>query len=180
MSTFVASILVDAAAKVGAPIVKGLLEKYLGGAVGEVGGMIVDTIAGHAGVTADELPSLPADKIEAAVAVTEAQAPDLLIQWNVQQRQAHDLMRAEMDKGGATWTWAWRPAWMWGLLVAWAWYVFVVPMLNLFVALMGASARLVLLVDIGTLLAVTGIFTAFYMGGHTIKDGLSKWLGRAL
>ena len=116
MSSLVTSILVGAATKVGAPIVKSLLEKHVGGIAGDVGGMVIDTIAERVGVAPDELPSQDPKVIENAVRDVEAVAPELIVQWNVQQAQAIELQRAEMDKAGdAWWTWAWRPAWMWFL-----------------------------------------------------------------
>ncbi|KQZ14327.1 hypothetical protein ASD44_09755 [Mesorhizobium sp. Root554] len=178
MSALVTSILIDAAAKVGAPVVKSLLEKYVGGAAGEIGGMIIDTIAGHAGVPADELPGLSSDRIEAAVAATEAETPELLVQWNVQQKQAIDLMRAEMDKGGPTWTWAWRPAGMWLFLGLVAWYVAMIPLVNVVLGLAGADERLGLVVDVSVFATLFVTYLGLYMGGHTVKDAMAKWAAK--
>lgn len=173
MGALLAPILIDAATRVGAPVVKDLLEKYLGGTAADIGGTIIDTIAGHAGVTPADLPDLSADKVDAAVKATEQQTSELLIQWNVQQRQAIELMRAEMDKGEATWTWAWRPAWMWFLGFLWLFRFVAVPAVD---AALGSSIAVGLPFD--TLFWLTATFAGFYMGGHTVKDGLSKWMGR--
>ena len=104
MNTVLASILIEAATKVGAPIVKQLLEKHLGGTAGEIGGMIIDAIAGKAGVAPDDLPSVPAKDLEAAVAAAEAETPQLVATWVEQQREANRLMLAEMDKNESWWT----------------------------------------------------------------------------
>lgn len=173
MSALLASVLISAATKVGAPLVKDLLEKYVGGTAGEIGGMIVDTIAGHAGVDPTDLPDLPDDRIEAAVVATEAETPAMLIQWNVQQRQAIDLMRAEMDKGGAIWTWAWRPAWMWFLGFLFAFRLVFVPIAD---AALGSSVAATVPLD--TMMTLTTWFMALYMGGHTIKDAVGKWVAK--
>lgn len=174
MSVAITSILIGAAAKIGAPIVKGLLEKHLGGIAGDIGGTIIDTIAGNAGVRAEQLPDLAAPDLEAAIVKTEAEAPELLVQWNIQQKQTHDLLRAEMDKG-PFWSWAWRPAGMYLIGFFWTLYVFLYPCLNLFLRLFGASEQLQTIVDVATLLAVSGGFITLYMGGYTVLRGVEKW-----
>lgn len=98
-----AGILVGVAGKVGATLV----EKYLGAGAGPIAEVLVDTIAEKAGVPRDKLPEVPPKDLEAAVLATEAEAPKLVTAWAVQQKQAHDMMRAEMDKG-PFWSWAWR------------------------------------------------------------------------
>lgn len=174
METVIAGVLIEAAAKVGAPVVKSLLEKYVGGTAGEIGGTIIDMVAEKAGVEPAALPNLPADQLGAAVQAAEAETPELLIQWNVQQRQTIDLMKAEMDKGGPTWTWAWRPAGMWIFILMFAWYVVGLPLLNLILGLIGASERLGLVIDVGTLTTMFMFFSGFYMGGHMVQDVFGK------
>ncbi len=174
MSAAVTSILIAAATRVGAPVVKSLLEKYIGGAAADIGGTIIDTIAGNAGVAPADLPGLSADDLDAAVKATEDQTPDILVQWNVQQAQAIALQKAEMDKGEAAWTWAWRPAWMWFLGFLWLFRFVAVPIVDASV-----SSSIAETLPLDSLFWVTTVFSGFYMGGHTVKDGLSKFLGRA-
>ncbi|MGB3834464.1 MAG: hypothetical protein WA975_21670 [Mesorhizobium sp.] len=175
MSAIVASVLIGAAAKVGAPIVKGLLEKYVGGAASDIGGMVIDTIAAQAGVAPEALPSLPAKDLEAAVAAAEAQAPQLVAAWVEQQREANRLMLAEMEKGGDSWwTWAWRPAGMWIFIALFAWYAAGLPIINLLLGLLGTGERLGLIVDVSTMVTMFMFFAGFYMGGHTVKDFATK------
>ena len=173
MSAVVTSVLIAAATRVGAPVVKSLLEMYVGGAAADIGGTIIDAIAGNAGVAPNDLPGLPAEKLDAAVKATEGQTPDLIVAWNVQQAQAIALQRAEMDKSEAAWTWAWRPAWMWFLGFLWLFRFVLVPVTD---AALSSSMAEALPLD--ALFWVTTVFSGFYMGGHTLKDGLSKWLGR--
>ena len=104
--TVIASILVGVAAKVGAPIVKGLLQDYLGGTAGQVGGAVIDAIAERAGVPIEQLPDLPEHELEAVVKAVEADSPALInalleSQLNAlleSQREANKLMLAEMQK----------------------------------------------------------------------------------
>lgn len=174
MNTVLASILIEAATKVGAPIVKQLLEKHLGGAAGEIGGMVIDAIAGKAGVQPGDLPSVPAKELEAAVAATEAETPQLVATWVEQQREANRLMLAEMDKSDAWWTWAWRPAWMWFLGFLFLFRLVLVPIAD---AALGSD--IAASVDISTMMTLTAWFMGLYMGGHTLKDLAVKWTVRS-
>lgn len=174
MNTVLASILIEAATKVGAPIVKQLLEKHLGGAAGEIGGMVIDAIAGKAGVQPGDLPSVPAKELEAAVAATEAETPQLVATWVEQQREANRLMLAEMDKSESWWTWAWRPAWMWFLGFLFLFRLVLVPIAD---AALGSD--IAASVDLSTMMTLTAWFMGLYMGGHTLKDLAVRWAGRS-
>lgn len=166
--SLLAGILIEAAGRVGAPIVKGMLEKYVGGKAGEIGGEIIDVIAGKAGVPPADLPSLPADELGAAVQAAEPVAAELVLAEVEQQREANRLMLAEMDKEGGTWTWAWRPAWMWLLGFLWTYALVLRPLVN---AAVGAAIEAV---DVSMLMTLTGAYLALYMGGHTAKRIMSK------
>jgi hypothetical protein len=165
-----ASILIGSAVRVGAPVVKRLIEDNLGKTAGSVAETVIDAIAGEAGVTVDQLPSLPAEALDRAVATVEAETPELVAAYVAQQREANRLMLAEMDKGGA-WTWAWRPATMWMIGALWLWSLVLVPLVN---ALSGATVPLFL----GELTFLTGIYLGLYMGGHTAKEIAGKLKSR--
>lgn len=174
MNTVLASILIEAATRVGAPIVKQLLEKHLGGAAGEIGGMVIDAIASKAGVPPDDLPSVPTKDLEAAVAATEVETPQLVATWVEQQREANRLMLAELDKSESWWTWAWRPAWMWFLGILFLFRLVLVP-----IADAALGSEIAASVDLSTMMTLTAWFMGLYMGGHTLKDLAVKWAGRS-
>ena len=161
------TILIGAAVKVGAPIVKSILEKHVGGAAGELGGVVIDAIANKAGVPAEELPSLPVPQIEAAVSAVEAETPNLVAAWTAQQREANRLMLAEMAKE-TPFGWLWRPAGMWLLLGCIAWYVVLVPLLNTLLLAMGARQGVSLIVSFSEFVPVFVTFVGLYMGGNTV------------
>ena len=174
MDPVIGTILIEAATRVGAPLVKSLLERFLGDGAAEVGGLVIDTGAEKLGVPPAQIPDQPAEKIDAAVKEVEGQAPDILVQWNVQQAQAIALQKAEMDKvGEPTWMWAWRPAWMWFLGFLWLFRFVVVPTVDA-----GAGSTMATQLPFDTLFWLTATFAGFYMGGHTLKDTMTKWLGR--
>lgn len=161
------TILIGAAAKVGAPIVKSILEEKVGGTAGELGGVIIDAIAGKAGVTVDELQQLPAEKQEAAVAAVEAETPEIISAWTAQQREANRLMLEEMKKE-TPFGWLWRPAGMWLMHGLLAWLVVVRPLINAIMEAVGARAGIEMGVDLGTFTTIYTIYIGLYMGGNTV------------
>lgn len=160
------SILIGSAVRVGAPVVKRMIEENLGKTAGSVAETIIEAIAGEAGVPVEQLPSLPAPQLDRAVATVEAETPELVAAYVTQQREANRLMLAEMDQGG-WWTWAWRPATMWIIAALWIWSLVLVPLVN---AIAGAAVPLFL----GELTFLTGIYLGLYMGGHTAKEIASR------
>ncbi|MBO3760339.1 hypothetical protein [Ciceribacter sp. L1K22] len=178
MSPIVAIVL-SAAAKIGAPIVKGILEKHVGGTASEIGGTVIDAIAGQAGVPVEDLPKLPPAELEEAVRSVEQIAPELILADVERQKEANRLMLAEMEHAAKTgepgWTWTWRPAGMWLMLSCIAWYVIIVPVLNLLLTALGAQAKVELTVDFVSFVGVFVTFTTLYMGGNTALRGIGAW-----
>ena len=170
MSTL-ASILLTAAGDLAVPIIKKILGDKLSGEGGEIAGKVIDAIAEKAGVSPDALPSLPADDLRDAIVATEPVVADILVQHVESQRLMNETLKAELDKGGPTWTWAWRPGWMWLLAFVWLYALILRPLTN---AAFDASIEAV---DLGILMTLTGVFTGLYMGGHTALRGIDKWRG---
>jgi hypothetical protein len=166
-----ASILLGAAGDLAVPIIKKILGDKLGGTGGEIAGKVIDAIAEKAGVTPDKLPDLPAGDLQEAIVAAEPEAADILMQHVESQRLMNETLKAEMDKGGPTWTWAWRPGWMWLLAFVWLYALILRPLTN---AAFGASIEAI---DLGILMTLTGVFTGLYMGGHTALRGIKEWRG---
>lgn len=174
--TPLATILIGAATKVGANVVKGILEKHVGGAAGEIGGTVIDAIARQAGVEPDALPSLPPPQIEEAVSRVEADWPAIATAELERQRETNRLMLAEMDKATpeSQWTWSWRPAGMWLMLACIAWYIVVRPVLNAVLQAAGSASRIEVGLDVATFLGLFTIYTGLYMGGNTLLRSVKK------
>jgi hypothetical protein len=166
-----ASILLGAAGDLAVPIIKKILGDKLGGAGGEIAGKVIDVIAEKAGVTPDKLPDLDSGDLQEAIVAAEPEAADILMQHVESQRLMNETLKAEMDKGGPTWTWAWRPGWMWLLAFVWLYALILRPLTN---AAFGASIEAI---DLGILMTLTGVFTGLYMGGHTALRGIKEWRG---
>lgn len=171
--TVIASILVDVAAKVGAPIVKGLLEQHLGGTASQVGGAVIDAIAERAGVPVEKLQDLPEHQLEEAVKTVDAESPRLIDALLESQREANKLMLAEMQKESA-FGWMWRPAGMWLMLACIAWIMFIRPVTNAILWTWTPSLQIELGMDLANFFGIFTIYTGFYMGGNTILRGLKK------
>ncbi|WP_159953058.1 3TM-type holin [Rhizobium sp. 18065] len=172
----ITAILIAAAAKVGAGVVKDILEKHVGGAAGEIGGTIIDAIAGKAGVEPSELPTLPGPTLEAAISQVEQDAPAIILAHVEQQREANRLMLAEMDKATPEtwWMWGWRPAGMWLMLLCVAWYVMLRPIVNAVLWSFNSAIQIELGLDIGNFLGIFTIYTGLYMGGNTLLRSVKK------
>ena len=166
-----ASILLSAAGELAVPIIKKILGDKLGGAGGEIAGKVIDVIAEKAGVSPEALPDLPTDDLQEAIVAAEPAAADILMHHVESQRLMNETLKAELDKGGPTWTWAWRPGWMWLLAFVWLYALILRPLTN---AAFGASIEAI---DLGILMTLTGVFTGLYMGGHTALRGIEKWKG---
>jgi hypothetical protein len=169
----VVPILIDIAAKVGAPIVKGLLQEHQGGTAGQLGGAVIDAIAERAGVPVEQLPSVPTEDLEKAVVAVEAESPALINALPESQREANRLMLAEMQKETA-FGWLWRPAGMWLMLVCIAWYIILRPIVNAVLWSLTPGIQIEMGLDVATFLGIFTIYTGFYMGGNTILRGLKK------
>lgn len=166
-----ASILLGAAGDLAVPIIKKVLGDKLGGTGGEIAGKVIDIIAEKAGVTPDKLPGVPDDDLRDAIIAAEPEAADILVQHVESQRLMNETLRAEMDKGGPTWTWAWRPGWMWLLAFVWLYALILRPLAN---AAFGASIEAI---DLGILMTLTAWFISLYMGGHSLLRGIKEWRG---
>ena len=163
----IVDILVSVARKVGAPVIKGVLEATTPGVVSDIGGRIIDSIAGKAGVEPDGLEGLSKtapERLEAAVSATENAMPDLIRMWETGIQGQHALLMAETQKGGLESAWRW--GWMYLLGFFWLWLIVVVPVLNLMLPAPG----LIMTVSVTTVLTLTSWFIALYMGGHTLKE----------
>lgn len=166
-----ASILLGAASELAVPVIKKILGDKLGGTGGEIAGKVIDAIAERAGVPPEALPDLPPDDLQEAIVAAEPAVAEILMQHVESQRLMNETLRAELDKGGPTWTWAWRPGWMWLLAFVWLYALILRPLTN---AAFGASIEAI---DLGILMTLTGVFTGLYMGGHTALRGIEKWKG---
>lgn len=156
------TILISVAAKVGAPLVKSILEKKIGGKTGELAADVIDKVAESLDVEPAAIPDLAAshpEHVEDAVKTVEADAPEMIELWTRGLDGQFALLQAEIREG--PWQSGWRWGWMYFLGLLWAYALVLQPLIRLRVPIDP--------IDIGTLLTLTGWFLALYMGGHTLK-----------
>lgn len=166
-----ASILLNAAGSLAVPVIKKILGDKLGGMGGDLAGRVIDIIAEKAGVPVDKLAD--AANLPEAILAAEPDAVELLTQHVESQRLMNETLKAELDKDGPTWTWAWRPFGMWLFLAIIAHLTFLVPLLNIVL-----TSPLILVLDVPTIVTLFLTYTGLYMGGHTAKAAVESWRKR--
>lgn len=161
----IGAILVGIASKVGATLVKTVLEEKIGGAIGKAGGSLAETVIGtiaeKAGVPVEQLPGLSEKQLESAVRGVEPMVPEMIALWQAGLQGQFALLMAEQKE--AWYQSAWRWGWMYLLAVYWTFYMLVFPIVE---AMTGVDVQRV---DIAILLTLTTWFISLYMGGHTVK-----------
>ena len=161
----IGGVLISVASKVGATLVKTVLEDKLGvpagGNGGDLVGTVIDAIAGKAGVAPTELPQLPQPQLEAAVTAAEADMPGLIDLHRIGLQGQFALLMAE--QGEPWYQGAWRWGWMYLLAFFWLWRIVVLPIVN------SRAANSIEAIDLAVLLTLTTWFISLYMGGHTVK-----------
>lgn len=151
---------------IGAPLIAKIVAGKFGPAGGALAETVIKTVAEKAGVEPDALPDVDRSTLEAAVAATEDQAPELLALYMAGVEGQFALLQAETKEG--FWQSFWRYGWMYLLAVFWIWRIIVGPIVNQ--RLESAGNYPIDLVELAVLMTLTSWFMALYMGGHTIKD----------
>jgi hypothetical protein len=170
--------LVGILEKVGAPLLKMVIEETAPPPLNKLGGHAIDLIAQSLGT--DPTPEAIVARYEAEPTKTETvikaveASPDLILAGVQQQRETNALFAAEQKE--PWWAWAWRPAGMWGLGTLWFWNVIVLHVLNAMFKIALPPTDLLLLFQL------SATYMALYMGGHTIKATVldfvaKKWGG---
>jgi hypothetical protein len=159
--SFIAGTILDAAAELAVPRIKTMLQEKFGTG-GKVAGKVIDKVAEKAGVSPEAIPKLGTDKLQQAIIETESDSVELWELYIQSQSLMNDTIALDYKKE-QWWAWGWRPAWMWLLGFLWAYQLMLQPIIR--ASLLPDLEML----DSADLLAVSGIFMALYMGGHTAK-----------
>lgn len=164
--------IVALALQAGLPTVTAILQRRMGDADGKLIGALLDRIAARLGVPADsieEVASTAPGKVIEALKEAEKQAPEMVQLYVLEAQNAAALATAESDE--PLWMRAWRPAGMYMIGFLWVWNVVLLHVAN-------AIWRIALPpVPFDNLIQLSGLYMGLYMGGHTVKDIASKWLG---
>ncbi|MBN2631566.1 MAG: hypothetical protein JXR75_13630 [Rhodobacteraceae bacterium] len=163
------SALATIALQAGLPLVERILSRKLGDANGQLAADVIRAIAGRLTEEPENLDALaeanPGRVIDAMREV-ERSAPEILAAYDRDLQLQMAALEAEQDE--PTWHKAWRPGWMYLLGFLWLWNLVLLHVAN--------AVWKIALPPLPTtdLLALTGMFLALYMGGHTVLRLMGK------
>ena len=166
-------ILAEMALKAGFPFVEKLLSKKLGDANGQLVTQVIGAIATRAGVAPDQLDALATDtpgRVIDAMRQVEDATPDMLAAYDRDMQLQLAALAAEQDD--PVWMRAWRPLGMYLIGTLWIWNSILLHIAN-------AIWKIALpAMPFADLIQLSGLYMGLYMGGHTIKDVIGKWVAK--
>ncbi len=174
MSPFV-SILLPLAIEKGLPLITKILEGKIGvGKTALIEG-VVRQVAKDAGVTPDALPEkVASDPETVAQALQEAEemAPELIELYTAGLEHQTTVM--SMEQAEPAWAWAWRPGMMYLFAFLWLYNIVILHAINAWLKISLPQT------DLWLLFQLNALYMALYMGGHTLKDAMTKFaVGRS-
>lgn len=163
------SALAAIALQAGLPIIERILAKKLGDANGNLAATVIRAVAERAGATPETLDTVAAEtpgRVIEAMREVERATPEILAAYDRDLQLQLAALEAEQDE--PTWHKAWRPGWMYLLGFLWLWNLVLLHVAN---AIWKIALPPLPTTD---LLALTGMFLALYMGGHTVLRLMGK------
>jgi len=177
ITAVVTAAIAASATKIGADLVGRAVGGLFGPKGEELAKGVVTSVAEKLGVPAEDIPSVPAPKLDDAVAEVEMDMPEKIQLWSQGLTGQFALLQAETAEG--PWQSGWRWGWMYLLALFWIFYILIFPVL-------AALGIVVNGVDVAVLLTLTTWFISLYMGGHTIKtlgesaiDAVRTWKAKS-
>lgn len=166
------SALLTLAGSAGASIIEKIIAKKFGDGTGQLAGDILGAIAEQVGVPTADLDRVAEEdpvKTTRAIREVEARSPELIALYAA----GLELQKAQLaaEEGEPLWMRAWRPGGMYMIGLLWVWNVIVLHIANA----IWKTALPPMPFD--QLIQLSGLYMGLYMGGHTIKDAVSKWQG---
>lgn len=167
MSGTLAGIALNA----GLPIIEQILSGKLGDAGGQLAGQTIRAIADRLGVEPEgvevEADSTPGAVIDAMREVERA-SPEMVALYAQGLEGQFALLQSESAE--PLWARAWRPLGMYLIMFLWTWNIVLLHVANAIwkIALPPAP--------FDALGWLTGVYFSLYMGGHTLKDVVQKWV----
>lgn len=165
------AILAPLALQAGLPVLEKILSRKIGDAGGQLAAEVVRTIADRLQIApeavASEVEDRPGRVIEAMREV-ERMSPELTALYAAGLQGQFALLQAESAE--PLWARAWRPGGMWLILFLWLWNGVLLHVGN---AIWKIALPPMPWDALGWL---TGVFCGLYMGGHTLKDVVQKWV----
>lgn len=165
--------LIALAVSAGLPMIEKLLSQKIGDAGGQLASDVIRAIAGRAGITPDEVEVVaeqtPGRVIEAMREVERA-APDMIAAYDRDVQLQLATLAAEQDE--PLWARMWRPGGMYLIGFLWLWNAVILHVAN-------AIFKIALPpMPWDILMGLSSLYFALYMGGHTVKDLVGKWVAK--
>lgn len=166
------SALVTLAGSAGLKIIEQIIARKFGDGAGQLAGDVLGAIATEVGVPVDQLEQAAQDNppaVTQAMRTVEERSPELIALYAA----GLELQRAQLAAEAAEplWMRAWRPGGMYMIGLLWIWNVIVLHVCN-------AIWKIALpQMPFEQLVQLSGLYMGLYMGGHTIKDAVTKWAG---
>lgn len=170
-----APALIALAVQIGAPLVRRVLERRIGGETAELVTSVLADIAGRVGVGVDELDRVAVDRpgeVTEAIAAVERDMPEKIALYAEGLQLQREVLARE-DAREPFWAWGWRPVAMWGFGVLWFWNIIVLHVANAYWKIALPQT------DLGILFSLNAVYMGLYMGGHTVKDFVARREGAA-
>ena len=166
------SALASLAGQAGIKVVAAILKAKLGDGAGQLAGDVLGEIAKKAGIPVEDLDQAAEDQPQIVIDAlrnVESRTPELVALYAA----GLELQRAQLaaEAGESFWMRAWRPGGMYMIGLLWVWNVIVLHVCN--------SIWKIALpqMPFEQLVQLSGLYMGLYMGGHTIKDAVTKWSG---
>ncbi|MDF2141233.1 hypothetical protein [Paenirhodobacter sp. CAU 1674] len=166
------SALIALAGQAGFSIIEKIISRKFGDGAGQLAGDVLGEIAAQVGVPVDQLDQAAVEQpsvVTQALRNVEERSPELIALYAA----GLELQRAQLaaEASEPLWMRAWRPGGMYMLGLLWIWNVIGLHVCN-------AIWRIALpQMPLDQLVQVSGLYMGLYMGGHTVKDAVSKWKG---
>lgn len=166
--------LISIAAQIGAPLVRDILARKIGGKNAELAETVVKAVADRAGVPVERIGETaragggPAEEVREAIRAVNADlAPHLVALHEAELETKLRIFEAERSEPAAVRMW--RPIGMYFTFLLWAWNTMLLHVANAWwlIALPPTPWDV--------LLAWTGLYLSLYMGGHTVKAVAESW-----
>lgn len=167
------AILAPLALQAGLPILEKILSQRIGDAGGQLATEAIRAIADRLHVApealADEVETRPGAVIDVMREV-ERMTPEMVALYAADAQLQLAALQADQDEPG--WVRAWRPLGMYFIMFLWLWNSVLLHSAN-------AIWKIALpVIPWDVLMGLSALYFSLYMGGHTVKDVVAKWVGK--
>ena len=167
------SLLATIALQAGLPIIGKVLSRHLGDSAGQLLTQVVAAIAEAAKVEPEDLDEVAENNpglVIDAMREVERKSPEMMALYAADAQLQLAALQADQER--ANWVSAWRPLGMYFIMFLWLWNAVLLHSAN-------AIWKIALpVIPWDVLMGLSALYFSLYMGGHTVKDVVAKWVGK--